>query len=74
MEPGRGSRLITSLLILHNLVAWKQDISKYVDRYPPSKESLVGLQPITQTEGPEEARLARERIVQHYDNVYGVVM
>ncbi|XGW29387.1 hypothetical protein V3C99_008867 [Haemonchus contortus] len=74
LEPGRGSRLITSLLILHNLVAWKQDISKYVDRYPPSKESLVGLQPITQTEGPEEARLARERIVQHYDNVYGVVM
>ncbi|ETN77527.1 hypothetical protein NECAME_03191 [Necator americanus] len=74
LEPNRGGRLVTSLLILHNLVAYKQDVAAYVERYPAPTETLVGLQPIPQARGPERARLARERIVQHYDNLYGVLM
>ncbi|WKY06988.1 hypothetical protein Q1695_006851 [Nippostrongylus brasiliensis] len=74
LEPTRAGRLITSLLILHNIVAWREDVAAYVEKFPPITESLVPLQPISQSDGPEEARLARERIVQHYDNLYGVVV
>ncbi|VDP11681.1 unnamed protein product [Heligmosomoides polygyrus] len=74
LEPHRGTRLVTSLLILHNLVAWKQNVAEYVERYPASTEPMVSLQPISQVEGPKEARLARQRMVQHYDNLYGAVM
>ncbi|EYC36033.1 hypothetical protein Y032_0942g3144 [Ancylostoma ceylanicum] len=73
LEPLRGGRLVTSLLILHNLIAWKQDVAKYVERYPPPTEPLIGLQPIPQA-GPAQARQARDRIVQHYDNLYGVLL
>ncbi|KAJ1362435.1 hypothetical protein KIN20_021975 [Parelaphostrongylus tenuis] len=74
LEPGRATRLVTSLLILHNLIAWKEDVAAYVERYPPSVEPLAFLQPISQIEGPQQARVARERIVQHYDNLYGVLL
>ncbi|KIH43503.1 hypothetical protein ANCDUO_26490, partial [Ancylostoma duodenale] len=65
----------TNLLfqILHNLIAWKQDVAKYVERYPPPTEPLTNLQPIPQA-GPAQARQARDRIVQHYDNLYGVLL
>lgn len=74
LEPIRATRLVTSLLILHNMVAWKEDIAAYVERYPPAVEPLVCLQPIGQVEGSGQATVARERIVQHYDNLYGVLL
>ncbi|VDM78605.1 unnamed protein product [Strongylus vulgaris] len=74
LEPTRGGRLVTSLLILHNLVAWKQDVAAYVERYPPTTDALAPLQPTSQRKISAEAASARDRIVKHYDNLYGVLI
>ncbi|CAJ0600619.1 unnamed protein product [Cylicocyclus nassatus] len=73
LEPNRGGKLVTALLILHNLVAWEQNVAEYVERYPPIADALAPLQP-TQKKLSEEAAAARDRIVKHYDNLYGVLV
>ncbi|EYC38509.1 hypothetical protein Y032_0713g1753 [Ancylostoma ceylanicum] len=76
VEPDKASKLVTSTLVLHNLLARRQDLLEHVQRYEPSRNAplpdrFAPLQRVPVGGGTDSAKLARDRLVTHYDNLYG---
>ncbi|RCN52702.1 hypothetical protein ANCCAN_01078 [Ancylostoma caninum] len=74
LDPDRVARLVTSLMILHNLLPRRRDLLRGVNRYPEQRRGFFRpLEPIHHLEGSNAAKLARNRICQHYVDKYGPV-
>ncbi|KIH69174.1 hypothetical protein ANCDUO_00489 [Ancylostoma duodenale] len=75
VEPEKASKLVTSMLVLHNLLAQRQDLLEHIQRYEPSRngplpERFAPVQRVPVGGGSDLAKLARDRLVTHYDNLY----
>ncbi|CAJ0596105.1 unnamed protein product [Cylicocyclus nassatus] len=71
----RALKLITSLLVLHNLLARRQDLLEGVERFAPARNSplpdrFASLQRTARHAGSDSAKIARDRLVSYYDNLY----
>ncbi|RCN36540.1 hypothetical protein ANCCAN_17583 [Ancylostoma caninum] len=71
LNPIKTSRLVISLMILHNLVSRRTDALQDVERYPAYDGSLTALQDLALGTGPSSAKVARDRMALHYDLLYG---
>ncbi|EYB86419.1 hypothetical protein Y032_0279g1197 [Ancylostoma ceylanicum] len=72
LAPERAARLVTSLMILHNLLPRRRDLLRGVNRYPEGRGGFFRpLEPINHLEGSNAAKVARNRICQHYLDKYG---
>ncbi|KAL6723709.1 hypothetical protein Aduo_018686 [Ancylostoma duodenale] len=74
VEPEKASKLVTSMLVLHNLLAQRQDLLEHI-HYEPSRngplpERFAPVQRVPVGGGSDLAKLARDRLVTHYDNLY----
>ncbi|VDK55915.1 unnamed protein product [Cylicostephanus goldi] len=77
VEPEKATRLVTSLLVLHNLLARRQDLLEEVERFAPPRNTplpdrFASLQRTARHAGSDSAKVARDRLVSYYDNLYGV--
>ncbi|KAL6736016.1 hypothetical protein Aduo_006412 [Ancylostoma duodenale] len=72
LNPVKTSRLVISLMVLHNLVARRKDALRDVERYPPYEGALASLQNEEGSDGAGSAVTARDKIKQHYDQLYGI--
>ncbi|RCN29573.1 hypothetical protein ANCCAN_24667, partial [Ancylostoma caninum] len=78
INPTKAARLEMSLMhvqlchlqILHNLVSRRKDALQDVERYPRYDGVLTPLENIPMGVGQASAKLARDRITQHYDMLY----
>ncbi|KAL6723875.1 hypothetical protein Aduo_018832 [Ancylostoma duodenale] len=70
LNPTKAARLVVSLMILHNLVSCRKDALQDVERYPRYDGVLTPLENIPMGGGQASAKLARDRITQHYDMLY----
>ncbi|CAJ0603150.1 unnamed protein product [Cylicocyclus nassatus] len=76
VEPEKAQKLVTSLLVLHNLLVRRQDLLEGVERFAPARNSplpdrFVSLQRTVRHAGSDSAKIARDRLVSYYDNLYG---
>ncbi|KIH68462.1 hypothetical protein ANCDUO_01194 [Ancylostoma duodenale] len=70
--PERAARIVTALLILHNLIPRRQDQLNGVRRYAPARNNYFRpLDHVRGREGSRVAQIARDRITQYYVDKYG---
>ncbi|KAL6738535.1 hypothetical protein Aduo_012075 [Ancylostoma duodenale] len=71
-NPVKTSRLVISLMILHNLVARRKDALRDVERYPPYESPLTPPHNQGGSEGAGSAETARDKLRQHHDPLYKI--
>ncbi|KHJ93164.1 hypothetical protein OESDEN_06928 [Oesophagostomum dentatum] len=72
VDPKRARRIVTSLLILHNLLPRRRDLVSGVERYRPAPNASYD--PVLeerQEGGSTAAKIARSRLTQYYVDKYG---
>ncbi|EYC12722.1 hypothetical protein Y032_0046g1389 [Ancylostoma ceylanicum] len=57
-------------MILHHLVSLRKDALQDLERYPRYDGVLTALENIPVGVGPASAKLASDRITEHYDMLY----
>ncbi|KHJ79280.1 hypothetical protein OESDEN_21077 [Oesophagostomum dentatum] len=74
VEPKKAAKIVKSLIILHNLLARRQDVLATSERFsmPNTHEAFAPLQPMPRGGGPDSAKEARNRLKTYYENLYGV--
>ncbi|KAK5983772.1 DDE Tnp4 domain-containing protein [Trichostrongylus colubriformis] len=75
VEPANAIKIVTSLLVLHNLLARREHALEFEERYPIPPQKLVTMQhenPQSPKRGALAASRARKQMTAHYDNLYGV--
>ncbi|RCN25196.1 hypothetical protein ANCCAN_29093 [Ancylostoma caninum] len=72
VEPDKASKIVISLIILHNLLARRQDVLATVDRYPMPRIDLLHLfNPWLEEVDQIRPKEARNRLKAYYDQIYG---
>ncbi|KHJ76606.1 hypothetical protein OESDEN_23774 [Oesophagostomum dentatum] len=74
LDPEKASKIVASLIILHNLLSRRQDVLATSERFPipRTENAFAPLQPIARGGGTDSAKEARDRLKSYYDNLYGL--
>ncbi|CAJ0607804.1 unnamed protein product [Cylicocyclus nassatus] len=71
LEPIRAERIVISVMILHNLLPRREDSLAGVRRHNPAPDGYHPLQIDEEEAGRDSPNIAKDRITQHYVNLYG---